>query len=1720
VIVLVAHAAAPISSVLQNTVSAEEKPAATTPAEAPPKVSYYKEIRPILQTNCQGCHQAARTQGKYIMTDFAALIKGGASGDPAVIPGKPEESFLIEEITPVAGKASMPKNASPLLDTEIALISRWIKEGATDDTPPAAKIQYDQNHPPVYARSAVISSLDFSPQGQQLAVNGFHEALLLNAESGAVDQRLIGVAERIETVTFSPNGDRLLVVGGLPGRMGEAQIWDIGQHKLVQSIASGFDTLYGGSWSPQGDLIAFGGADRAVRAFNAKSGKQVLFQGAHDDWVLGTVFSPDQAHLVSIGRDMSVKLIEVATERFVDNITSITPGALKGGVNAVDRCPTRDEVVIGGSDGIVKVYRMQRLTKRVIGDDANLIRKLPPMPGRVMDLAVSQDGKRIVAVSSLDGQGFISVYSYEFDTSLPKEIVKINEKIPSGWTAEEKKLIEEYWTKDVKVIAEAKLPESALYAVSIHPTKSMFAVGGADGVIRYYDLETAKVQQEIRPAPFFDQKSDAKKKTFHLLTADENTKADAYQAKSAEKPTEVKILAPPAPQEIVSIQYEPSVVTLDQPFVSVQLLVTGINAQGEKHDLTRVVKYGMDPHLGFVSARGQVRPLADGETALNITYGSHKANIPVKITGVEPQPQVDFLRDVNPILSRLGCNQGTCHGSAQGKNGFKLSLRGYDPIFDIRALKDDHACRRLNSASPDDSLMLLKPTGSVPHEGGVPFTTSDPYYQVLRQWIVNGAPLDLQTPRVAKIEIAPQNPIVEKLGGQQQMRIVAHYTNGQTRDVTQEAFIDSGNTEVAKTDRKGVVTAIRRGEASILARYEGAYIATTLTVMGDRQGFQWQDPPANNKIDELVAAKWQRLKIQPSELCTDAEFLRRVTLDLTGLPPTADQVRAFLADQRETRVKRDELIDKLLESDASIDYWTNKWADLLQVNGKFLGREGATAFRDWIRQQVASKRPYDEFVKEIVTASGSNKSHPAASYYKVLRTPDMIVENTTHLFLSIRFNCNKCHDHPFERWTQNQYYETAAFFARVDFKEDPESKGKKIGGTAVEGAKPLFEIVGENKTGEVKHDRTGDVTAPKFPYDCDHAHTPDGEEPNRREEFASWLTSRDNPYFARSHVNRLFGYMMGVGIIEPLDDIRAGNPPSNPELLQYLTKEFIAHDFDNRHILRIICQSRTYQLSLQSNKWNVDDKSNYSHAMARRLPAETLLDSIFSVTGSVTNFPGVPKGTRAAALPDSEITLPDGFLAKFGKPVRESTCECERSNEVQLGPVMALISGPTVSGAIGATDNLLQQLVTDIPDDSNLIRELYLRIVNRPVHDQEIQTILDSWKEIDIDHQKLTAAFQHRDEEVKKYNIEIEKQKVIDLAAAQTDLDAYREQIAPQEKARADAREQLIKDKTKQLDDYVKLLPQKQAAWEKTSLSTVEWIPLAFQSATSTNKDKLQLQSDRSIFVEGNAAAGTYVLTVPTKLTGITGIRLEALPDARLKANGPGLSGNGNFVITEFQLKIAQAGQTKFEDVELNTPLANFAQKDLPVTNLNNGDTRNGQTGWAVSPHVGSNHWFTIKTKTPTGFDTGSVLRFEIHQYHTAEKHRLGRFRISVTTQTEPTGLSLPETLQSAIQNPLANRPKDQAELVKAHFELYDKDLNDRKTQLADANKPLVPDAGLVKREARVAKLKEPIPPDPLLTRLRTDLEFSQKQMDNKRLTAAQDLVWVLINTPEFLFNH
>ncbi len=739
------------------------------------------------------------------------------------------------------------------------------------------------------------------------------------------------------------------------------------------------------------------------------------------------------------------------------------------------------------------------------------------------------------------------------------------------------------------------------------------------------------------------------------------------------------------------------------------LLVTGVTPAGTMVDLTSQARIEFSGDGLRRGEDGYLYPTREGESSLRVNVAGQSLEIPVSVKPLAKAGAPSFVREVLPVINRVGCTNGVCHGAAKGKNGFKLSLRGYDPEFDHQSLIYDMSGRRFNRADPAQSLMLAKPTQQVAHGGGRVLELGSRYYNTILNWIAGGVPLgDPVTDRVERLEVLPDEIFMHGPGKKHRVLVIAHYSDGVVRDVTREAHFTSTSTSEMRITEDRRVEGLRKGESALLVRYEGKFLAVPVTVLNPRPGFHWERLRQYNFIDELIDAKLKRLKIQPSPEVRDAGFLRRVYLDLTGQIPQPEAVRAFLADSAETQQKRSRVIDELIGSPEYVDYWALKWGDLLRSNRKFMTDKGMWTFRRWLQKSVAENQPYDEFVRELLTATGSTFDNPAGSFFRAARDPKTASEAASQLFMGVRLVCAQCHDHPFEKWTQDQYYQMAAFFSAV-------------------GIRPGFrngdEVIYEKRyDNEVKHPRDGRIVRARFLVD-----TPDApvvpSHGDSREAFAKWLTSPRNPFFARAIANRVWSYFLGRGIIDPVDDIRASNPPVNPALLDALTKDFIEHGFDLQHLMRTIVNSRTYQAVFQTNGWNEEDHLNFSHRTPRRLGAEQLADAISLATGSAFQFPEVPGGFRAVQLPDPHIGM-DGFLDLFGRPQREDPCECERKSEMSLPQAMNLVNGATLADAVADPEGRVARLILAGTDDTEIVEELYLSTLGRPPSSDESRLAL------------------------------------------------------------------------------------------------------------------------------------------------------------------------------------------------------------------------------------------------------------------------------------------------------------------------------------------------------------------------------------------------------------
>lgn len=750
---------------------------------------------------------------------------------------------------------------------------------------------------------------------------------------------------------------------------------------------------------------------------------------------------------------------------------------------------------------------------------------------------------------------------------------------------------------------------------------------------------------------------------------------------------------------LTKLEAYPAAIALTRPHADAQLAITGAYANGAVVDLTRDVE-AVSTNVAVARVEGgRILAVGDGQCEIELRRGAKQIAVPVTVSGQQAAPTASFVNGALVALSKQGCNSGACHGSPSGKGGFRLSLRAYDPVLDTETLIREAFNRRTNVLEPEQSLLLRKPLMEVAHGGGRKLKKSDPSYGLLRDWIAAGMPPDAaDAPTCVKLEIHPRQRVLVHPAVAQQMVVLAHFSDGTVRDVTRLAIYSSSDEAVATVGDDGLVSAQDRGEAAVLVRYLEHVETAYLTFLRPLESFAWNDPPAQNFIDNLVFDKLRQLEILPSDLCSDEEFVRRVYLDVLGVLPSPGESAAFLADA--ALDKRSKLIDALLDRPEYADFWALKWSDLLRINNKQVTATGVHKYRRWIVSAVRDNMPYDQFVRELLTAVGNTYDNPPANYFRAAVDTNDCTETTAQLFLGIRIQCAKCHNHPFERWTQDNYYGIGAFFNRVQRKPSP--KAEEL-------------VVWVARGGEVTQPRTGKQMKPWLPLKGD-ADLPGDDD--RRQALVDWLVGADNPFFAAAHVNRLWGQLLGRGIVEPVDDFRASNPPSNAPLLEALAKDFVAHGYDQKHALRTILNSRTYQLSSRTNPLNKNDVKYFSHARTRLLSAEQLLDAICRVTDVEEKFAGLPGGTRATQLPSPDVN--HYFLKVFGQPAREMACQCERSSESNLSQALQMINGPLIHEKLRHEQNRMRKLAAAGKNDDEIVTELYLAAFCRTPSEGEL----------------------------------------------------------------------------------------------------------------------------------------------------------------------------------------------------------------------------------------------------------------------------------------------------------------------------------------------------------------------------------------------------------------
>ncbi len=748
----------------------------------------------------------------------------------------------------------------------------------------------------------------------------------------------------------------------------------------------------------------------------------------------------------------------------------------------------------------------------------------------------------------------------------------------------------------------------------------------------------------------------------------------------------------------------PGSVVLDGPEAYEQLLAEA-SVEGHQEDWTRTAQWtSSDPNIAKVDQTGMVRPVADGQATITVKSQGRTALLTVQVKNAHAPFAWTFRNDVIPVLSKVGCNSGACHGASAGKNGFKLTLRGYDPDADYDTLTRQSIGRRISLSEPSHSLMLLKPTFAVPHGGGKRFATDSLEYRVISEWIAAGAPPPAdQDPQVTSLEVFPASAVL-KLGGEQQLVVRAKYSNGRVRDVTRWVRFSSSDEGVATVDDSGHVKMNGSGETAVTLFYSSRVLYARLGVPYANK----VDPAVytkferHNYIDDLVLAKLKALNIAPSGPAEDATFLRRAYLDAAGILPSSEEVEDFLADK--SADKRAKVIDRLLERDEFVDYWAYKWSDLLLVSSRKLRGNAMWSFYNWIRDSVKDNKPWNKFAYEIFTSSGDTRQNGALNYYVLHKDAIDLTETATEAFMGNRITCARCHNHPLEKWTQKQYYSMVNLFSRVGLKN---------------GSEPGDIVVYAKESGDINHPR---LLRPLPPTPLDGTPMSLTATDDRRVHFADWLVSPKNSYFSRSLVNRVWANFMGRGLVESVDDVRATNPASNEELFAALSDDFVASGYNVKHMIRTIMNSEAYQLSADANADNQMDTKYYSRYFVKRLPAEVLLDVMSQVTGVPTRFAGYPVGTHALQLPDVQVQ--SQFLASFGRPKRIICDAGERSSEPNIAQALHVINGETLNKKLSDANGYPELAVKLGLSDSSILDHLFLSAFSRYPTAAEKQPLL------------------------------------------------------------------------------------------------------------------------------------------------------------------------------------------------------------------------------------------------------------------------------------------------------------------------------------------------------------------------------------------------------------
>ena len=1236
----------------------------------------------ILKTECFSCHNPEKKKGHLVLSTEEGLRKGGGTeSGPVVIPGHPELSALVKVLSADADPHMPPKRQ--LSSPQVEQVRRWISEGATWDAAAVreeseAKAIVMADLPQAYHPSFALA---VSADGRHLAASegGRLRVFAIGATNLVLEGSVEAHTDAIQSLAWSHDGSQVA-----SGAMQRVVTWSGRGLSKVREWQRGLSGRVTAMQFTPGDaaiLIADGGFGQPgilrLLSLQAPHDADVTSWTAHRDTIFDLQLSRDGKQCVTAGGDKLIKIWDLATQRETATLEGHNAQVLTVGFNT-----NATQVASGGADKELKIWDVATREKiSNLGQHTAALSKLTWLSETQALFVVREDG---VVLRYTD----IKAHTGEQSSESGREH-RIGSLDGAGFaltaTADRKKVFAAgengevfMWDGDGKLLAKTPIPHrqtpTSTIAAAIPPTSSNPS------------------HNRVAQKPSLDS-----------------------QTRRARAPS-----VPLDETKIETLTLSPARIVLTPGSASHGVAVSARSRDGFEWDVTSIARFAAPTDAPFqIGVYGSVSAQRSGKGRLKTHFAGRSAEIEIEVLGGNTNALSDtqstpisFVRDVLPALSKAGCNAGSCHAKPEGQNGFKLSVFSYDPQNDFTEIVREDRGRRVFPAAPEESLILKKPSGQLPHEGGIRMDRNSPTYALVVRWIRDGLVFSQPNePVLESIEVFPKERRYRK-GASQPLLVQARYSDTTTRDITGLAAFASNDKEIVRVDESGRLSMGQlSGQGVVVARYMGFVADSQVLIPADSLFPEsvYATLPRQNFIDDLAYTQFQRLGLFPSDLCTDEEFLRRSKLDVLGLLPTAEEARAFAADT--TADKRSRWTEKLLGDPAYGDFWANKWADLLRPNPDRVGVKSIFTLDQWLRSSFRENKPYDQFVREILTAEGMNHREGPAVIYRDRREPADLTTMFSQLFLGTRLECAKCHHHPNEKWAQEDFYQFAAYFAPL------KQKGAGLSPPISAGMETFYFSPG----GEVRHPVSGKVMTPKAP-DGPALKTSTADP---RTSLADWLTAPDNPFFAKAAANRVWAAFFGRGLVEPVDDFRISNPCVNPALLTALAEDFVRSRYNLKALMRTLLSSRLYQLSSTPNTSNLTDTRNFSRAYRRRLSAEVMLDAVTDVTGVPDSFAAMPPGTRA--MQTWSYKIDSQFLDAFGRPNSSSDCPCERDSHMSVVQSLHMMHSKGLQAKLSSPQGRARELAISPRPPADIIQELYWITLSRAPVETEARKALEAY---------------------------------------------------------------------------------------------------------------------------------------------------------------------------------------------------------------------------------------------------------------------------------------------------------------------------------------------------------------------------------------------------------